>query len=657
LKERLFDGDKPSKQEIVKLEGLLDAKIDLDGDTLNSLLKKPLPSSIPAFLSGEEKSFVAMGLWIRMLFSGLVDADYLDTERFMNEKKYAERSGYASLEDLKRKFDVYIGSKIRNAKKTQINVLRSDILTSCREKAKLKPGFFTLSVPTGAGKTLASMAFALDHALYHGKKRIIMAIPYTSIIEQTASVFKYGTDDKRQIDKGAELFGELNVVEHHSSLDSKSEKEGERATLRNKLSCENWDAPIIVTTNVQLFESLAAAKPSKCRKLHNIANSVIILDETQMLPPEFFKSIVKTLEHLVEHFNVTVLLCTATQPALQGKIGTGTAVFDGLKDSTELISQDRKTLHKLFKRVRFYLPSDEDQYDSWNKLSKTLCCYESVLCVVNTRKSARDLHSVMPHGTMHLSGLMCAEDRSDVISEVKERLKNRQPIRLISTQLIEAGVDIDFPIVFRSYAGIDSIVQAAGRCNREGRLRSGGKVMIFNSPTSSPSGLLRKGEDAAHYILDKQEVLELSDDMFERYFKRYYSTVTNFDKPDFAELMLKNSRKAEFQFRTYSKNYRMIDNKAQKSIIIPYMSAKSSKSSLTLIEDIENEQMWGVSLFRRLQRFIVTLPGRTFDDMSAKGYVKIIDDGDYGVLRVPELYRPGTGLILDDPKWEEALFV
>ena len=257
-------------------------------------LEKPIPKTIPSvFINKDsnkinESSNEQLHLWVRMLFSCLVDADFLDTEKYMDEKG---RGGYRSFSELKELFDNYMTEKKSDS---ELNKKRNEILEQCRNKASLPPGFFSLNVPTGGGKTLSSMAFALNHALKHDKKRIIMAIPYTSIIEQTAKVFKYGTDNNDEIEQrkkiGKYLFGENQVVEHHSNLDPENE------SSKNRLAAENWDAPIIVTTNVQLFESLFANRTSACRKLHNITNSIIILDEAQMLPPEYLKPILSVLK-------------------------------------------------------------------------------------------------------------------------------------------------------------------------------------------------------------------------------------------------------------------------------------------------------------------------------------------------------------------------
>lgn len=337
-----------------KIKKMSDELFEMDelSDILNTELPKSLPFSSTILSSDFVNDF---HLWIRMLYSCLVDADFLDTEKFMTPDEYEYRGNYVTLKELKNRFDSFMAEKQSNAKKTNINDIRKCIYNSCIEKSKLPPGFYSLNVPTGGGKTLASMAFALNHALINGKKRIITAIPYTSIIEQTANVYKFGTDDIADIEemkrKGKCLFGEENVLEHHSNFDF-DKKENAEVLRKLKLSCENWDAPIIVTTNVQLFESLFNAHSSHCRKLHNLANSVIILDEVQMLPPEFLKSILSVLQSLVKNFGVTVVLCTATQPAMTGKIGSNTAAFEGIPENqiTHIIEKPEE-LSAALKRV------------------------------------------------------------------------------------------------------------------------------------------------------------------------------------------------------------------------------------------------------------------------------------------------------------------
>lgn len=612
-----------------------------------AFLDKHLPKSVPCILTkgNPEAASEHYHLWIRMLFSCLVDADFLDTEEFMEPEKSAQRGSYASLQELKQRFDSYIERKEQNSLDTPINRKRKQIREQCIAKASHPPGFFSLTVPTGGGKTLSSMAFALDHALRYNKQRIIVAIPYTSIIEQTAKIFKYGTDNDEEIEIRKRtndlLFGEDQVIEHHSNLDPKEEN------ARNRLACENWDAPIILTTNVQLFESLFANKPSACRKLHNIANSVIILDEVQLLPPEFLKPILSVLRGLVDYFGVTVVMMTATQPALEGKIGSPPNVVQGIENVTPII-EDPESLAREFSRVELLLPKELTERREWESIRDGVVQYEQVLCIVNSRKDCRDLHGLMPEGTVHLSAVMCGEERSVVISDIKEKLRKSEPIRVISTQLVEAGVDIDFPVVYRALGGFDSIAQAAGRCNREGKLHKG-KVVVFVPPRSAPRGLLLKGEQACQEVLRTNTVTELSPQLFRKYFTTFYYRLNDFDKPKFYERLVRDASDFSFEFRTLAQEFHLIDE-VQQSIVVWYTNPKNGNSSEALINELRYKGP-NRELMRRLQRFLVNVHFRIFENIQRQGFVEEIHG--YWVQNGDGLYKSGLGLQLDDTKWLE----
>ncbi len=633
LKPRLFTED-----GILNTEDLNRIK---ELDEAKEFLNKEIPSSPPHIFANEinDQSKEQIQLWIRMLFSCLVDADFLDTERYMDEKK---RGVYETLEILKQRFDNFMLQKLSNS---LLNEKRNQILQHCREKAKLEPGFFSLTVPTGGGKTLSSMAFALEHAIKHNKKRIIVAIPYTSIIEQTAKVFKYGSDIDEEIKvlkgKGEFLFGENQVVEHHSNLDP----EGENP--KNRLATENWDAPIIVTTNVQLFESLFGNKTSVCRKLHNITNSIIILDEAQMIPTHYLKPIISVLKGLVNHFGVTVILMSATQPALNGAIGSEPNIIQGFENVTEII-ENPNLLAKDFKRVEIILPEDLNKKSEWEEIVQEISQYEQALCIVNKRDDCRQLHSLMPKDTIHLSGYMCGEERSELISEIKLKLKHKQPIRVISTQLVEAGVDIDFPVVYRALTGIDSIVQAAGRCNRENKLIEPGKVFVFVPPKPSPSGFLRKCEDAGKTILRNNPGAEFNPSIYSEYFKYLYSNLNTFDEADFYSRLVKDAVSFDFQFRTFAEKFNLIDDKKQYGIIVWYESKKNNKNNKQLIEQLK---FVGPSkdLLRKLQRYIVNVPIYIFNKINESGYVENING--YWVQKDENLYKSGLGILYDEGDW------
>ncbi|MGL5894124.1 MAG: CRISPR-associated helicase Cas3', partial [Bacteroidales bacterium] len=421
--------------------------------------------------------------WIRMLYSSLVDADWLDTESFMNPDLSKQRGKYLSIDELKGEYDKYMDKFTSKKKNNDINLERQYINNTCRAAGLGKPGIYNLTVPTGGGKTLASLGFALEQAVKYRLDRVIVVIPYTSIISQTASIFR-------------DIFGPDQVIEHHSNIIDDSHLELNTAS---KLAIENWDAPIIVTTNVQFFESLYASKPSRCRKLHNLSNSVIIVDEVQMLPIEYLKPILHSLEALHEVFNSTILLTTATQPIFGGEIGTGEAKFLGITQPIYDIIVDSDTLFRKFARTTIQMPKSSAPL-GFDNLAEELKLHNQVLCVVNTRGEAQEIFNRMPSDTIHLSRMMCSAHIMERISIIKEKLRNNEPVRVISTALIEAGVDIDFPVVYRAYAGLDSIIQAAGRCNREGKQEKG-IVKVFNSEKEPPQGLMRKGAQALRELL------------------------------------------------------------------------------------------------------------------------------------------------------------
>ncbi len=356
----------------------------------------------------------------------------------------------------------------QHAENTPLQGIRRDVLNQTIIAASGTPGMYSLTVPTGGGKTLASLGFALEHARLHNKRRIIYAIPFTSIIEQTASVFR-------------SVLGKDAVVEHHSNIDDPyiEKREGQPDNDRDndsvrKLAAENWDAPLIVTTNVQLFESLHASRPGRCRKLHNLTDSIIILDEAQQLPRDFHQPIVRVMNQLSETFGVTWLLCTATQPVLEAiHDPLNREEMEELRHVREIIPNPAE-LSTHLKRVEITFARESQ---SWEDVAHKLAAQTCVLCIVNTRRHARELCSLLPNddNTLHLSASMCASHRSHIISEIRQRLAARRngstrPLRVVSTQLVEAGVDLDFPCVFRAMAGLDAIAQAAGRCNREGKM-------------------------------------------------------------------------------------------------------------------------------------------------------------------------------------------
>ena len=508
--------------------------------------------------------------WIRMLFSCLIDADRLDTERFVSPKNYKLRNNYLSIEELNRKFQEKHSYFLKNSEKTAVNDIRNEIRKYCIEQADSNPGIYSLSVPTGGGKTLAGTEFALRHCIKHGKKRIIYVIPYTSIIEQTARILK-------------SYFGAENVVEHHSNFDFAN------APLSVRLATENWDAPVIVTTNVQFFESIFAATPGKCRKLHNIANSVVILDEAQLLPPELLDPCQKAIKELSDNYGVSFLISTATQPVL-GKIG-----------NVHEIIPSNANLNNRLKRVDYSIRNTKQEFNEIaNEINE---CKQPVLCIVNRKKDAVELHKLIPE-SYHLSASMCAEHRSQVIQQVRDSLKSGKNVRLISTQLIEAGVDIDFPVVYRAMAGIDSIKQAAGRCNREGR-SANGKVIVFVPPKSSPSGILLKAENAAkeifHELDSKCAEYMFSPDIDTKYFSRFYTKTDQ--RYDYDYYFANAVKEGQFQFREGADNFKIIDDR-NVPVFVNYGNSPALLEELRL--RIKNKYPLA-DLLRKLQRYVVNV--------------------------------------------------
>lgn len=567
-------------------------------------------------------------LWTRMLFSCLVDADFLDTEAFMDGEKAAAREGYATLAELAARFDAYMETLKVGTDGTAVNALRADVLTQCRAAAAGKPGLYSLTVPTGGGKTLSSMAFALEHARIHGKQRIVYAIPYTSIVEQTADVF-------------ACIFGAENIVEHHSQSEADNDKE----TMGSRLACENWDAPLIVTTNVQLFESLFAAKTSRCRKLHNLVDSVIVLDEAQCLPPEFLQPILDALNLLTRHYGVTVVLCTATQPALASKVYFDAARSRrGLDEVTEIVADPPK-LYRRLKRVDVRLP-DWSRRSSWEEIAAELSNEDCMLAIVNTRADARKLWRLLPKDTLHLSALMCGAHRAQVIAEIKQRLKDKRegrdsrPLRVVSTSLVEAGVDVSFPVVYRAFAGLDSIAQAAGRCNREGELERG-RAVVFLPPQPAPPGHQRLAENACLDVLRSWNGDPLALELFEPYFDRLYYGI-DLDKKGIVRDLTPDD-KLGVQFRTAAENFRLIDDEDQATVFVRFSGYPGIDALLGRLAN-EGTERW---LMRKLQRSAVTVRRKIVDRMVMIGDVAEVQPGCF-VQQNDLLYDPALGLRDDE---------
>ncbi len=554
----------------------------------------------------------ATAFYIRMLYSCLVDADYIDTETFMNGD--AGRGNYEPLSALCDKLTAYI-SKWNNPTR-EIDILRQKILNSCIEKASAPRGIFSLTVPTGGGKTVASMAFALNHAVANSMKRIIYVIPYTSIIEQNAKVFR-------------DILGQENVVEHHSSVSYELSENADELEYRSALATENWDAPVIVTTAVQFFESLYANRSSKCRKLHNIANSVIIFDEAQMIPSNNLRPCVAAIAELVRAYNATAVLCTATQPAIDEML-----LEYSKKESVVELCPDVDGMFEKFRRTSF----EKEGRLTTDELVSRLESQQQVLCIVNTRKFAQEVYEALPsEGRFHLSTLMCPVHRKQKLDEIRERLKSGKTCRVVSTSLIEAGVDVDFPRVFREMAGLDSILQAAGRCNREGKRSAESSIVTVFESENKVNKLIAVNRDAAEETV-RDWTQPNTTSTIERYFKAYRDFLRNDDKSGVITASEKGISGCGLPFEWIAKEFKLIDQNTF-AVYIPIGEGKELVSRLR-----EGERSRG--LYRRAGMYSVSVYQNQFDSLINAGAAEPFGE-DAAFLTDCSLYSDEKGLSTD----------
>lgn len=592
-------------------------------ETYNEEITLPdLDSFKSPITAGRKNIGFSLSFFIRMLYSCLVDADSLDTEQFCSPEKSFLRGSSDTIGTLLSRFaDHHTSIK---AEDSPINRYRRMIYDECCGKAELSPRIFSLTVPTGGGKTLSSMAFALNHAKIHGMKRILYVIPYTSIIEQNADVFRT-------------ILGEQNVLEHHSNFDPQDESREDYASVQEmlKLSSENWDMPVVVTTNVQFFESLFSHKRSRCRKLHNLAKSIIILDEAQMLPIQYLKPCLAALTELVTNYGATVVLCTATQP----RIGE---LLDERHHPVEII-QDPERLYEVFKRVRL---TDLGSLDD-PTLTEQLHNHRQVLCIVNTRKHAQVLYDSLSETGVcyHLSAKMCPVHRREQLTAIKNLLKEGSECRVISTQLIEAGVDIDFPVVYRAMTGIDSIGQAAGRCNREGKYEFG-EVFIFSSTEKhgkATSWQKRIAEIGEMIVKSYPDPLSLA--AIDEYFKKlYFYQGDDLDKKKILFSLEEQAKDLAFPFETVSREFQLIEQDTR-DIIIPY--DEKGQSIITKMK----ETGFPGTYARKLQGYSVNIFVPEFRDLVQAGVIDVIFERYY-VLNKSSLYSEKTGLLKMRPEDE-----
>ncbi len=574
----------------------------------------------------------------RMLFSCLVDADYRDTEAFYAqvEGREIDRDWPAlssHIDSLIARFDAYVAHKQAQAKTSSVNDVRRRVLSHARAKAILSPGLFTLTVPTGGGKTLTSLGFALDHVRRHGLRRIIYAVPFTAIIDQTARIFR-------------DVLGGEVVLEHSSAIDEEGERRGGPREQRDKLrlAMEDWAAPVIVTTNVQLFESLFASRPSRCRKLSNLAGSVIVLDEAQTIPLPLLRPCVAALDELARNYGVSIVLCTATQPAL------ATPKFDGgltLAPEREL-APDPKGLAESLRRVTIRhagVVTDE-------VLVAALAGHQQGLVIVNSRAHAlalfRQALDRRLEGLIHLTTRQYAAHRRARLAEVRKRLSDGAPCRLIATSLVEAGVDLDFPAVWRAEAGLDQIAQAAGRCNREGRHAADESIVtVFTASDHLPPHEIRQMTEAFRRMADSHDDW-LSPEAIEAYFREvYWVKGDGLDAKNIMASFGAHRGGTDFAYRTVSERFRMIE-----SGMVPVIVAREPLAKAALARLANPETSPGAAA-RAVQPYIVQVPPKARALLLANGHVSFECERNFGdqfaVLRRDGLYTDETGLL-----WEEA---
>lgn len=587
-------------------------------DACSQFLRTDERPKLPiTFRSGSEGFQLAF--FIRMLYSCLVDADFLDTEQFLDPERASLRKDRAVVADL----EELLFSRLREFKPdTDINRKRANILESCVDAGSQAPGLFTLTVPTGGGKTLSSLAFALRHSLAHQKERIIYVIPFTSIIEQNAAVFR-------------SILGDEAVLEHHSNykpdkMDA-DERDDSIQAKRHRVACENWDAPIIVTTNVQFFDSLFANRSSKCRKLHNIANSVIILDEAQMLPEPYLRPCLETIRELTVNYGCTVVLCTATQPAL---IKSPAFPFGLPEDRATEIMANPEELHLAFKRVHL----ENIGRISDDRLAEHIARQERVLCIVNTRQRAFDLFQLIRGlpGSNHLSARMCPAHRSQVLTGIRKSLEKGEPCRVVATQLVEAGVDLDFPVVFREMAGLDAIAQAAGRCNRNAKLATG-KVSIFLPEDGRIPKLFRRAAGVADSVLRRFQD-PFAPEAITDYFRQvYWLAGDELDKKEILADLESGVREGDFPFRQIGERFRLIESDMT-TVIIPW-----NEKAGRLIDRLKYAEFPG-SILRRLQPYTVQIYTYEFAQLQTDSAIDMIQDRYPALVSLVPFYGKDSGL-------------
>lgn len=629
-----------------------------DAATMLAGLSKPARNAV-------EPAFSTFFL-VRMLFSCLVDADFLETERF-----YALAEGHAPPTrggriDRRHRNAVRSYMACHRRDDTAVNRLRSQVLDHAISKAELKPGLFSLTVPTGGGKTLTSLSFALEHAIAHGLERIVYVIPFTSIIEQTAEVFRNALGPKLADD----------VLEHHSSFDwdarppaaeGDAEEEGASGLAKLRRDAENWDVPIVVTTAVQFFESLFAARTSRARKLHNLANSVIVIDEAQSIPVHLLRPCMAAIDELAKNYGASVVLCTATQPALRTEDGAlprrnQAAPAEGLDIAGEReLAPDPAGLYAALRRVAVEW---RQQPLADSAIAARFAEQPQMLCIVNSRGHARALFDAIADqpGARHLTTLMCARHRREVLAAIRSDLAQGRPVRLVATSLIEAGVDLSFPEVWRAAAGLSNIAQAAGRCNRSGELAGQGRTVIFEPAEHRIPPAIDAFYTPAREALRLHAEDPLSLAAIQHYYRALYwhqghaalDRATGLGElyailPAVRDGL--DARGLNFPFRTISDAFRMIDE-AMDPVLIPY-DAEAEEA----LHALAHAPFPPGGILRKLQQYAVPVPKKLRATMLASGIARVVRE-DYGdrfvVLQDRDRYADVSGLDIAEASWRSS---
>ena len=590
-------------------------------EALHAAMPDLRDSSAPSVPQHVQSDSFAAEMLIRMTYSALVDADSLDTEAHrLGSATQLRGDGRATLANLWQRYERFLAAELAPVESV-VNDVRREVHEACIAAAAQPRGVFRLTVPTGGGKTRSAMAFALRHGIEHGLRRVIVAVPFTTITQQTAAVYRgiFGND--------------RTVLEHHSAANegagasSNDDESFAPNAVWQRLAAENWDASIVVTTTVQLFESLFSNRRGKTQKLHNLAQSVIILDEAQALPPGLLSPILDGLSQLTQHYGATVVLSTATQPSFE-------LIEEFRKiDALEIVPEHRHHFESL-KRVQYEWRIDERS--QWSDVAGWMREEISALAVVNTKRHALELLDALEDPeALHLSTLLCGAHRNEVLAEIRRRLSAKESCRVVSTQVVEAGVDLDFATVFRAEAPLDAIIQAAGRCNREGQLgQAGGRVVIFRPPDDAiPPGVYRSGRDIARVVQQAPDFDPDNSETVGQYFELLFGLAVDSDSNE-----VQQSRKS-LDFPAVAEKFRMIDQDTCDVIVI--YPEEDAPKVISMVDALERRELPGREALRSLQPYTVSLLRREYERLTATGFIEPVSSlrdvgrwqGDYDKIR------------------------